>query len=66
MERTLVSTAVGEAVVVAPSDGSPSVSPSQLAEATTWTTRTRRAGRLSLFTRPTLPGHGSEDVRRRE
>jgi hypothetical protein len=68
MQRTAASTAAGEALVAAvtPSASSPAVSPSQAAEATTWTTREAlRAGRLS-FTPPTLPVGGRRGVPRRE
>ncbi|GGX11254.1 hypothetical protein GCM10010321_27000 [Streptomyces chartreusis] len=50
MARTDASTVTADPVpaAVTPSASSPSVSPTQLAEATTWTTRAvRRAGRLS-------------------
>ncbi|GAA4050086.1 hypothetical protein GCM10022233_20580 [Streptomyces shaanxiensis] len=52
MARTDAATVTADPVepAVIPSASSPSVSPSQLAEATTWTTRTpRRAGRLSFL-----------------
>jgi hypothetical protein len=52
MARTDASTVTADPVApaVIASASSPSVSPSQLAEAMTWTTRaTRRAGRLSFL-----------------